>query len=217
MSLRRSRSGGITIRTTFRRYQRSWRNLPSSIICWRLRLVAAITRTSTSLGREEPTGRISRSCRKRSSFTWKSGSISPISSRKTVPRLADSKMPTRSRSAPVNAPRMAPNSSLSSSAGGDGRAIHRHERLRGALAEAVDHARHQLLAGAGLALDEHGGGRWAPRARPSYRSRSWRGPCRSSRLSGSSSSAASSPELSREASARSTVSIITSRSNGLAM
>ncbi len=49
--------------------------------------------------------------------TGNSSSMSPISSRNTVPRFAASNTPTRSRSAPVNAPRMAPNSSLSSSDG----------------------------------------------------------------------------------------------------
>src|ERR1035437_9982621 len=77
--------------------------------------------------------------------------MSPISSRKTVPRWAASKTPTRSRSAPVNAPRMAPKSSLSSSEGAMA------AQSTGAQAEAMDHARHQFLAGAGLAFDHHGG------------------------------------------------------------
>ena len=50
MSLRRSRSGGMTMRTTFRRYHRSSRNLSSSTMRCRSRLVAAITRTSTFFG-----------------------------------------------------------------------------------------------------------------------------------------------------------------------
>ena len=36
-------------------------------------MVAAMTRTSTGFDREAPSGRTSRSCRKRSSFTWNAG------------------------------------------------------------------------------------------------------------------------------------------------
>ena len=43
------------------------------------------------------------------------GVISPTSSRKTVPRLASSKAPERSRKAPVKLPRTCPNSSVSRS------------------------------------------------------------------------------------------------------
>ena len=39
---------------------------------------------------------------------------------------------------------------------GDGRAVDRHEGLRGALAELMDGLRHHLLAGARLAPDQHG-------------------------------------------------------------
>jgi hypothetical protein len=39
---------------------------------------------------------------------------------------------------------------------GDGREVHRHERLLAARALAVEGPRHQLLAGAALARDEHG-------------------------------------------------------------
>ena len=44
--------------------------------------------------------------------------MSPISSRNSVPPFAAAKRPMRSRSAPVNAPRTWPNSSLSSSSSG---------------------------------------------------------------------------------------------------
>ena len=96
-------------------------------------------------------------------------------------------------------------------------AIHRHERLVGAAAEAVDHARHQLLAGAGLALDDDRrvGGRRAQNLLINLDHAPAKLPIIS--LSGSSSSSASSSSSSREASARSTASIIMSRSNGLAM
>ena len=58
------------------------------------------------------------SSRKRNSFACSSGTISPISSRNTVPPSADSIRPRFCRSAPVNAPRSWPNSSLSSSVSG---------------------------------------------------------------------------------------------------
>ena len=44
--------------------------------------------------------------------------MSPISSRKMAPPLASSKSPMRSFWAPVNAPRVCPNSSLSKRASG---------------------------------------------------------------------------------------------------
>ena len=76
-----------------------------------------MTRTLTLRARTSPTRRISRASRARSSFGCSSSGSSPISSRKTVPPSAASKAPTRSRSAPVKAPRTCPNSSLSTSAG----------------------------------------------------------------------------------------------------
>jgi hypothetical protein len=51
-------------------------------------------------------------------LAWVVGVMSPISSRKSVPPLACSKRPTRTRSAPVNAPRSCPKSSDSSSVSG---------------------------------------------------------------------------------------------------
>ncbi len=54
----------------------------------------------------------------RSSLLWNSGAISPISSRKTVPRPATANWPRRSEVAPVNAPRRCPNSSDSRSVEG---------------------------------------------------------------------------------------------------
>ncbi len=63
--------------------------------------------------------------------------------------------------APVNAPFSWPNSSLSSKPAGNGRAIQLDEGAIAARAQAMNGARQQFLAGAGLALDEHGriGGR----------------------------------------------------------
>ena len=118
MSSVRSRNGGIVMRTTFSRKNRSSRNFPSFTSCSRLRLVAATRRTSTVIVLELPMRSKLFVSMKRRSFTWISGPISPISSRKTVPPSAVSKRPSRFSVAPVNDPRSWPKSSLSSSAGG---------------------------------------------------------------------------------------------------
>src|SRR6266581_2712999 len=55
----------------------------------RSRLVAATTRTSTGMASVPPTGIASRSWSTRSSLTCVAGDISPISSRKNVPRRAE--------------------------------------------------------------------------------------------------------------------------------
>ena len=60
----------------------------------------------------------------------------------------------RSR-APVKAPRSWPNSSLSSSVSGSAPQLTATNGLRGARAAVVDRARDELLARAGLALDQH--------------------------------------------------------------
>ena len=60
----------------------------------RSRLVAAMMRTSTSIGRGLPRRSIVRSCRTRSSFTCTSSGRSPTSSRNSVEPLATSKRPT---------------------------------------------------------------------------------------------------------------------------
>ena len=80
--------------------------------------MAAIRRTSTDTGRGLPTGRISPSCSARSNLTWKAGEVSPISSRNSVPPSACWNRPMRVSVAPVNAPRLWPKSSLSSSVSG---------------------------------------------------------------------------------------------------
>jgi hypothetical protein len=73
--------------------------------------------------------------------------MSPISSRNSVPPLAASKSPRLVAMAPVKAPRA------------ERRAVDRQERRGHPRGVGVDGARDQLLAGAGLALDQHGGGR----------------------------------------------------------
>ena len=73
--------------------------------------MAAMMRTSTRTLSFEPSGMNSRSCRTRSSFTWISGPMVPISSKKIVPRLAVSNKPLRLAMAPVNDPLTCPNKS----------------------------------------------------------------------------------------------------------
>ena len=70
---------------------------------------------SASISSVPPSRRNLRSCSTRSSFTWTTGLISPISSRKIVPFSATSISPFLFESAPVNAPRIWPKSSESSS------------------------------------------------------------------------------------------------------
>ena len=85
--------------------------------------------------------------------------MSPISSRNSVPPLACSKRPLRSRSAPVNDAGSWPNSSSSSRF--SLRAVQFMATnglfLRGLLLWM--RLGDELLAGAGLALDQHGGAR----------------------------------------------------------
>ena len=114
-------------------------------------------RTSTLRVSDEPSGRISPSCSTRSSRTCMPGSVSPISSRKIVPLSAISKRPFLSAWAPVKAPRLWPNSSLSSSVSGSAPQFCATKPLLAARARVVDGARHQVLAGTGLAREQHRG------------------------------------------------------------
>ena len=72
----------------------------------------------SAAGALSPTRSKRRSWRTRRSLTWRWSGMSPTSSRKIVPPLAMSKRPTRSRTAPVKAPRTWPKSSLSRSSPG---------------------------------------------------------------------------------------------------
>ena len=80
--------------------------------------MAAITRTSTLRSRGSPTGSITRSCKARRILACNAKGISPTSSRNSVPLSACMKRPTRSATAPVNAPLRWPNISLSSKPSG---------------------------------------------------------------------------------------------------
>ena len=82
-------------------------------------------------------------------------SMSPISSRNSVPRSASRKAPFRSLTAPVNAPRTWPNSSLSISSAGIAAQLTGCERFAAAMTVVVNSACHELLAGSCLAGNEH--------------------------------------------------------------
>src|SRR5262247_229686 len=79
----------------------------------RLRLVAAITRTSTLIVLPLPHRSNSPSCNTRKSFACSFNGKSPTSSKNIVPPSANSNRPTCRPVAPVNAPFSCPNSSLS--------------------------------------------------------------------------------------------------------
>jgi hypothetical protein len=81
--------------------------------------------------------------------------MSPISSSSSVPPWASSKRPFFCPVAPVNAPRSCPNSSLSISSRGIAAQLTLMNGPLAPLARLVDRPRHQLLAGAALALDQH--------------------------------------------------------------
>ena len=90
-----------------------------------------------------------------------------------MPPSASSNLPMRRATAPVKAPFSWPNSSDSSRFSGIAAQLTATNGPCGAAAVAVDGARHQLLAGAALAGDQHaglGGGNWrgaCQHARPS--------------------------------------------------
>ena len=114
----RSRSGGIWIGNTDSRKYRSSRNWRSATRCFRLRLVAATTRTSTCSDCVPPTRSNCFSSSARRILACSASGRSPISSRNSVPRCASSKRPGLRAAAPVNAPFSWPNSSVSSSVSG---------------------------------------------------------------------------------------------------
>ena len=142
---------------TFRRYSRSALNVPARTACSRLRLVEAMTRTSTRTVLLLPTGSNSCSCRTRSSFTCASSGISPISSSRMVPRSATSKRPTRFSTAPVNAPLHVAEQLALDEARSNRAAVDLDQRSIRASTAAVHRSCEQFLARPGLAQDEHRG------------------------------------------------------------
>ena len=152
----RSLSGGTTIRTTSRRYSRSWRKRPPWTSSSSSRLVAATMRVSTRRGWFSPTRRISPSWIARSSLACARGESSPTSSRNSVPPSASSNRPGRSDAAPVKDPRAWPNSSVSKRSSLSAAQLTAQKR-RILRAEPAWMARAiKLLAGAALAQDQHG-------------------------------------------------------------
>ncbi len=118
--------------------------------------MAAMMRTSTLSGFDEPTRRTSRCSSARSSLGCRSIGSSPSSSRNSVPPSASSNRPWRVITAPVKEPFSWPNSSLSIRLGGTAPQSKMMSGPRGARRHLVDRLRDHLLAGAGLALDHDG-------------------------------------------------------------
>ena len=77
-----------------------------------------------------------------------------------MPSWAASNRPSRARSAPVNAPRSWPNSSLSRSVSVKAAQLTATRGLEAAAAAAVNRAGYQFLAGPGLSSDENRRVRW---------------------------------------------------------
>ena len=109
---------------------------------------------STDWASDPPTGRTSLLFSARSSLAWTLAGISPISSRKSVPTLGDAEQTGRAGGAGECAALVAEQLALDDRFG-QRAAVDGHERPVGAQARAMDGARHQLLARAALALDEH--------------------------------------------------------------
>ena len=103
-----------------------------------------------------PTRSNSRSWIVRRSLIWTSIGRSPISSRNRVPPSASSNRPGRRCSAPVKLPFSWPNSSDSRMPGASAAQLTRTNGLSSRATVDVDRVRDQLLAGAGLAAQEHG-------------------------------------------------------------
>ena len=117
---------------------------------WRTR-----ARARTASGVVPPTRSKLRSCSTRSSLALQLQRQVADLVEEQVPAVGQLEAPGACRLAPVNAPRSWPNSSDSDQLLGNRRAVDRDERLRRARAAPVDGARHQLLADAALALDQH--------------------------------------------------------------
>lgn len=88
-----SRSGGIVMENTSKRYSKSKRNFPCLTSSSRLRFDAEIMRTSTNTALLPPIRLTFFSSNTRSSFTCASSCSSPISSKKSVPLFACSNFP----------------------------------------------------------------------------------------------------------------------------
>ena len=127
--------------------------------------MAARIRTSTGRLFELPTGVTSPSCSTRSSFACMTTLMSPISSRKSVPPLAASKVPAPVGDGAGERPLHVAEHLALDQLGRHRGAVQLHERPLAARRERVDRAGDQLLARAPLAGDEHPGPRRAPPCR----------------------------------------------------
>ena len=164
MSSGRSRSGGSVNREDVDAVVEVLAELPVCAIASRSRLVAHTTRTSAVCSTLPPTRVYSNVSSTRNRSTCARSDIVDTSSRKMVPPSAAPNLPSAAETAPVNAPFSCPNSSDSIRScgiapvctGTNGPAV----RARAL----VDRARHQLLAGAGLADDRARSRRSAPPA-----------------------------------------------------
>ena len=128
----------------------------------RSRWVAATTRTSTLRGCAcRRRGVISRPAGRAAAWSAAPSGTSPISSRNSVPAVGGFEQALGASVAPVKAPRSWPKSSLSSSVSGSAGAVDGDERAVRAAAAIVQGARDELLAGPGLALDQHNRVDWS--------------------------------------------------------
>ena len=114
-----------------------------------------MTRTSTRCVRSEPSGSNSRSWMTRSSLAWIAVVSVPISSRKIEPPSASANLPRLVIDAPGERAAQVTEQLRFEQRLGNRRAVHLDERHVTLGAAVVDQARHHLLAGAGLAGDEH--------------------------------------------------------------
>ena len=134
---------------------------PPSQASSRVGVRETMTRTSTGMDSVAPTRSTSPSESTRSSRPWSEGERAAGSSRKMVPLWASSKRPARSSKAPSKAPRFHPKKLALQRVAAEGGAGHLDEGVLLAGRADVDGAGHDLLLGAGLALDEdrrRGGG-----------------------------------------------------------
>ena len=154
MSSLRSRSGGTVHGHDVQAVEEILAEAPRGDLgLARSRLVAETTRTSTLIVSSPPTRSNSRSCSTRRSLICSAGVTSPISSRNSVPLSASSKRPSLRLMAPVKAPFSWPNSSDSSSVSASAPQLTLTNGPSARFERRVDGARHQLLAGARLAVD----------------------------------------------------------------
>ena len=97
------------------------------------------------------------SCRTCSSLAWSDGSISPISSRKIVPWLANSNLPGLRLQRAGERAALEAEQLRFQELGRQRRAIDLHERLVAPRRRRAQRARDELLAGSALATNQHGG------------------------------------------------------------